>query len=138
PTMTGYWTQDGMAIGALQAVMAANPAKWPQGVGEGRCQYLKLWEQALKDHPDFDSIAVANPPGVASTGLRIAVNMLMGKQLDTAKLTGQYGHMFTVPIPVIVTKDNFQQALATCKDKPDQYLLDGIMTDAEVQQFIAK
>jgi ribose transport system substrate-binding protein len=38
PNMTGYWTQDGMAIGALQAVMAANPAKWPQGVGEGRCQ----------------------------------------------------------------------------------------------------
>jgi ribose transport system substrate-binding protein len=35
PNMTGYWTQDGMAIGALQAVMAANPAVWPQGVGEG-------------------------------------------------------------------------------------------------------
>jgi len=30
PNLTGYWTQDGMAIGALQAVMAANPAKWPR------------------------------------------------------------------------------------------------------------
>jgi ribose transport system substrate-binding protein len=37
PNLNGYWTQDGMAIGALQAVMAANPAEWPQGVGEGRC-----------------------------------------------------------------------------------------------------
>ncbi|HET7376271.1 MAG TPA: substrate-binding domain-containing protein, partial [Anaerolineae bacterium] len=27
PTMTGYWTQDGMAIGAFQALLAANPAK---------------------------------------------------------------------------------------------------------------
>ena len=47
PNLTGYWTQDGMAIGALQAVMAANPAVWPQGVGEGRCQYLNLWQEAL-------------------------------------------------------------------------------------------
>ncbi len=46
PNLNGYWTQDGMAIGALQAVMAANPAVWPQGVGEGRCQYLKLWQEA--------------------------------------------------------------------------------------------
>ena len=138
PNMTGYWTQDGMAIGALQAVMAANPAKWPQGVGEGRCQFIKLWQEAKTMNPDFDSIAVANPPGVSPTGLRIAVNMLMGKKLDESKLTGQYGHMFTIPVPIVVTKDNFQQALDICKDKPDQYLLDGIMSDDEVQQFFVK
>ena len=69
PNMTGYWTQDGMAIGALQAVMAANPAVWPQGVGEGRCQYLKLWQEALTLNPNFDTIAVANHPGVSPTGL---------------------------------------------------------------------
>ncbi len=139
PNMDAYWTQDGMAIGALQAVMAANPAKWPQGVGEGRCQYLQLWNDALKTHPDFDSIAVANPPGVSPTGLRIAVNMLMGKKVDTTKLGGENGMQFVIPIPVIVTKDNFQQVFTTdCKDKPATYLLDGIMTDAEVQQFFVK
>ena len=68
PNLNGYWTQDGMAIGALQAVMAANPAQWPQGVGEGRCQYLKLWQEALTLNPEFDSIAVANHPGVSPTG----------------------------------------------------------------------
>ena len=82
PNLSGYWTQDGMAIGALQAVMAANPAAWPQGVGEGRCQFLKLWQEALAANPNFDSIAVANHPGVSPTGLRIAVNMLQGKQVD--------------------------------------------------------
>lgn len=139
PNMDGYWTQDGMAIGALQAVMAANPAKWPQGVGEGRCQYLQLWNDALKTHPDFDSIAVANPPGVSPTGLRIAVNLLMGKKIDTTKLGGENGMQFVIPIPVIVTKDNFQQTFSTvCKDKPATYLLDGIMTDEEVQQFFVK
>ncbi len=134
----GVWTQDGMAIGALQAVMAANPAKWPVMVGEGRCQYLKLWDQAKQTQPDFESIGVANAPGVSPTGLRIAINILLGKKVDETKLAGQNGHSFIIPSPVTVTKDNYQQWSDFCKDKPDQYLLDGIMSEAEVQQFFVK
>ncbi len=139
PNLDGYWTQDGMAIGAMQAVMAANPSKWPVLVGEGRCQFLQLWDQRLKEDPNFETIAVANPPGVSPTGLRIAVNMLLGKQVDKSKLGGANGLSFVIPIPVIVTKDNFQEVFTTvCKDKPATYLLDGIMTDEEVQQFFLK
>ncbi len=137
--MDGYWTQDGMAIGAMQAVLAANPAKFPIGVGEGRCQFLQLWSERLKTDPNYETIAVANPPGVSPTGLRIAVNMLQGKQVDKAKLGGANDLSFVIPVPVVVTKDNFQQVFSTaCKDKPATYLLDGIMTDAEVQQFFTK
>jgi ribose transport system substrate-binding protein len=133
PNLNGYWTQDGMAIGAMQALMAANPAKWPVVVGEGRCQFLQLWDQRLKDDPNFETIAVANPPGVSPTGLRIAYNMLQGKQVDKSKLSGQ---SFVIPVPVVVTKDNFKQVYeSTCKDKPATFLLDGIMSDAEVQQY---
>ncbi len=139
PNLDGYWTQDGMAIGAMQAVMAANPPKWPVLVGEGRCQFLQLWDQRLKEDPNFETIAVANPPGVSPTGLRIAVNMLMGKQVDKSKLGGANGLSFVIPVPVIVTKENFQEVFTTmCKDKPATYLLDGIMTDEEVQQFFLK
>jgi ribose transport system substrate-binding protein len=138
PNLTGYWTQDGMAIGALQAVMAANPAVWPQGVGEGRCQYLKLWQEALTMNPDFDSIAVANHPGVSPTGLRIAVNMLMGKKVDTTKLGGANGLSFVLPLAAVITKDNLADGLAMCEGKPDAYLLDKILTDAEVQQYFVK
>jgi ribose transport system substrate-binding protein len=135
PNMTGYWTQDGMAIGALQAVMAANPAKWPQGVGEGRCQYLKLWQEALTMKPDFESIAVANHPGVSPTGLRIAYNMLMGKKVDTTKLGGSNGLMFVMPLAAVITKENLADGLKMCEGKPDAYLLDSILTDAEVQAY---
>ncbi len=139
PNLDGYWTQDGMAIGAFQALLAANPAKFPVVVGEGRCQFLQLWDQRLKADPTFETIAVANPPGVSPTGLRIAVNMLMGKKVDTTKLGGDAKMQFVIPVPVVVTKDNFQQVFSTtCKDKPATYLLDGIMTDAEVQQFFVK
>jgi ribose transport system substrate-binding protein len=132
PNLDGYWTQDGMAIGALQAVMAANPTKWPQGVGEGRCQYLKLWQEALTMNPEFDSIAVANHPGVSPTGLRIAVNMLQGKEVDTSKLGGANGLSFVIPLAAVITKDNLNEGLAMCEGKPDAYLLDDIMTDEEV------
>jgi ribose transport system substrate-binding protein len=139
PTLDAYWTQDGMAIGAFQAVLAANPAKFPVAIGEGRCQFLQLWSDRLKTDPTFETIAVANPPGVSPTGLRIAVNMLMGKKVDSTKLGGPSGTQFVIPIPVIVTKDNFQQVFSTqCAGKPASYLLDGIMTDDEVQQFFVK
>ena len=62
--------------------------------------------------------------------------MLQGQQVDESKLTGQYGHQFTIPIPVVVTKDNFQEVFtSTCADKPPTYLLDGIMSEQEIQQF---
>jgi ribose transport system substrate-binding protein len=138
PTLTGYWTQDGMAIGALQAVMAANPAVWPQGVGEGRCQFLKLWQEAVTMNPNFDSIAVANHPGVSPTGLRIAVNMLMGKKVDTTKLGGANGLSFVLPLAAVITKDNLVDGLKMCEGKPDAYLLDNILTDDEVQQYFVK
>jgi len=132
PNLDGYWTQDGMAIGALQAVIAANPATWPQGVGEGRCQYLKLWEEALTLNPEFDSIAVANHPGVSPTGLRIAVNMLQGKEVNTSALGGANDLSFVLPLAAVITSENLDEGLAMCEGKPDAFLLDDILTDEEV------
>ncbi len=132
PNINGYWTQDAMAIGALRAVMAANPAKWPQGVGEGRCQYLKLWQEALAINPDFDSIAVANQPGIAATGLRIAINLFQGKEVNTSNLSGKNKMSFILPISAVITSDNLEEGLAIYQGKPDAYLLDNILTDDEV------
>jgi ribose transport system substrate-binding protein len=139
PNLDGYWTQDGMAIGAFQAVLAANPAEFPVAVLEGRCQALQLWNDRLAEDPSFESIAVANHPGVSPTGLRIAVNMLQGKQVDTSKLGGANGLSFVLPVPVVVTKDNFQEVFETqCAGKPPAYLLDNILTDEEVQQYFVQ
>jgi ribose transport system substrate-binding protein len=139
PTMDAYWVEDGMAIGAFQAVLDANPTIFPVVVGEGRCQFLQLWADRLKVDPTFETIAVANPPGVSPTGLRIAINMLLGKKIDPTKLGGPSGTQFVIPIPVIVTKDNFQQVFdSLCNGKPASYLVDRIMTDDEVQQFFVK
>jgi ribose transport system substrate-binding protein len=135
PDLDGYWTQDGMAIGALEAVKAAGLDEYPLGVGEGRVKFLKLWKEALDADPEFKSFAVANAPGVAATGLRIAVELLSGKELKAESLSGQFGTTVIVPIPVVVNPDNFEEIYAEYVDGgfPDSWLLDGIMTIEEVQ-----
>jgi ribose transport system substrate-binding protein len=135
PNIDGYWTQDGMAIGALQAVIAANPAQYPVLVGEGRVQFLNLWKQVLDENPDFRTIAVANPPGVAGSGLRIALNILQGKEIDASKFEGPYGNTLYMPIPVVVTNDNFQEVYDEYKNFPESYLLDGILSEDEIQGY---
>jgi len=104
-------------------------------VGEGRCQFLRLWQEAVAMNPNFDSIAVSNHPGVSPTGLRIAVNILQGKEVDTAKLGGANGLSFVLPLVEVITSENLDEGLAMCEGKPDAYLLDDILTEEEVQQF---
>jgi ribose transport system substrate-binding protein len=107
-------------------------------VGEGRVKFLKLWQEMLEKDPEFETIAVANAPGVNSTALRIVVEMLQGKELDPAKLGGQYGTTVVIPIPIVVTPDNFDEVYneyVVEGNYPDSYLLSGIMTQEEVQQF---
>ena len=135
PNLDGYWTQDGMAIGALEAVIAANPDPYPLGVGEGRVKFLQLWAEMLERDPDFKTIAVANAPGVNATALRIAIEMLAGRELDTSVLGGQFGTTIIIDIPIVVTPDNFAEVYeeyVASGAYPDSYLLDGIMTRDEV------
>jgi len=132
PDLDGYWTQDGMAIGALEAVIAADLETMPLPVGEARVKFLQLWKEMLEENPDFETIAVANAPGVNSTALRIAVELLEGKEITDGVLGGQYGTTVVIPIPYVVTPDNFEEIYNEFMDFPDSYLLSGIMTREEV------
>jgi ribose transport system substrate-binding protein len=135
PELDGYWTQDGMAIGSLEAILAAEPDTLPQGVGEGRVKFLQLWKDTLEIYPDAEFIAVANAPGVAATGLRIAVELLQGREFNDGVLGGQFGTTVTVPVPIVVTPENFDEIYneyVVDGDYPDSWLLDGIMTMDEV------
>jgi len=131
----GVWTQDGMAEGALRAVMAANPPKWPVMVGEARAGYLKLWHQIKQQRPSFTSIGVINPPGIGVSGLRVLVELLQGKKLKQGLLKGQFGNSLYVPIPGVITEENFQQEYEQIKDKPDSYTVDGMITRQQAEQY---
>jgi len=140
PTAKGILVGDGLALGALQAITEKRPNNPPIITGDPDCHYLNLWNEYRKVYPEFDSVVVANPPGAAAaTGLRFAVNLLLGKKVDPAMLGGPNGRNFIVPNLQAVTKDNFdQQYFLACMGKPASFVMDTIMTDEAVQEFFLK
>lgn len=51
--MNGYWTQDGMDIGAFQALLAANPATWPGCGGRRPLPVPLAVERCPQDPPRY-------------------------------------------------------------------------------------
>lgn len=135
PNIDGVWTQDGMALGVLQAIQAANPSKWPVVSGEARAGYMQLWNEVKQTNPDFKSYGVVNPPGVAASGLRVALNLLQGKQLKADALAGPFSNSLYVPIPGTVSEENFAEEFEKIKDQPASYVLDGIIDQATADGF---
>lgn len=135
PNIDGVWTQDGMAQGALQAVVAANPSHWPIMVGEARAGYLQLWQQVKQKRPNFTAFGVVNPPGAGASGLRVAMQLLQGKKLKTDALQGTPKNTLFVPIPGTISADNFTQQYDAIKDKAASYTIDGSITDADAKAF---
>ena len=107
---------------------------WPQVVCEARGSGLRTWKATLDEHPDFECIAVINPPGCAYDGVYVAYNMVMGKEIDATKLTGQFGNTLYKPLTVI-DKDNLAEWLTAIEGKSDSYTLDALQTPEEIAAY---
>jgi len=136
PSIDGLWTQDGMAEGALRAIRTADPAEWPITTGEARAGFLQLWNELRDERPGFTTIGVVNPPGMGVSGLRVALQMLTGSEVDEAQLEGAFGNTLYVPIPGVVTEENFEEVYALYADAPASYTLDGWITQADAAGFM--
>lgn len=131
PSIDGVWSQDGSAQGALRAVLTAG-GKVPVMTGEARVGFMREWDELRTSH-GFSSVGVVNPPGVAASGLRIAMNILQGHEFKEGVLAR--GNTLYVPIPVIVTNNNFDEIWAEYKDQPDAYAIDGWLSAEEARSF---
>jgi ribose transport system substrate-binding protein len=132
----GIWTQDGMAQGVLTALRAASPEPFPIMTGEAISGYLKLWNETRQEHPEFTSIGVVNPPGVGASGLRVAVEILQGGTVDESQLGGPFDNSLYVPIPLVVTQDNFDEVFAEYGDRADTYVIDDVITQEQAAAFM--
>jgi len=137
PNIDGIWSQDGMAQGALQAIIAANPSKWPIMVGEARVGYLQLWRQVMQTRPNFTSFGVDNPPGAGASGLRVALDLLQGKHIKSGALQGAANNTLYIPIPGQVDASNFATEYDQVKNLPAAYALDGIITQQQADSFFS-
>jgi len=137
PNIDGIFTQDGMGQGVLRALMAANPAKMPAVSGEAYVGYMKLWTEIKKNHPEFKSYGLANPPGVGASGLRVLVNLVQGKQLKDGVLSGAAKNTIYVPIPARVDDTTLTKTLTdlTAQKKADTYTMDGYLNAAQAAAY---
>lgn len=135
PNIDGVWSQDGMAQGVLQALIAANPEEWPVVVGEARAGYMQLWNEVLQTNPEFKSYGVINPPGIAVSGLHVAMQLLQGKELKDGTLAGPYDNSLYVPIPGVVSSENFAEEFEKIRNQPASYVIDGMISQEEAAAF---
>jgi ribose transport system substrate-binding protein len=136
PNIDGVWAQDGMAEGALRAIRTADPDEWPSSSGEARAGFLQLWDEVKQERPDFTSIGVVNPPGQGVSGLRVAMELLTGSQVDESQLEGEFGNTLYIPIPGVVTEENFQDVYEMYEDAPASYTLDGWISQEDAHAFM--
>ncbi|QJD87347.1 ABC transporter substrate-binding protein [Cohnella herbarum] len=129
PKIDGVLTQDGMALGVVNAFQAANK-KLPVITGENNVAFLKKWKE-LKDSEGFNTYGLNNPPGIGATALGIGVRMLQGKENKLPMTDNTYIY----PIGTHIKNDNLEAELGKVSDKPDTYTLDEKLSEEQLNSF---
>jgi ribose transport system substrate-binding protein len=120
--------QDGMSYGILSAFLDAN--KLPKVMfGDPGTAFFKEWKKLRDKKADFKACAQPNPPGIGGTAFRMALQLYNGKKFKPGVLKD---HTYFYKVGMFITDANFDQGWALLKDKPDDYLLSEIMSEADV------
>jgi len=130
-TIDGVITQDGMGDGCLSAFM--DVGKLPKVMfGDPGTAFFKKWKELRDKGADFKACSQPNPPGVVATGMKIAVRLFNGKEFKDGVLDN---NVFYYKVSSFFTDENFDEAWAVLSDKPDDYLLSEVMSDAAVDDL---
>jgi ribose transport system substrate-binding protein len=138
PTINGVWTQDGGAIGAINAFEAAH-RPLPVIATDDNVQFLRLWSQLHRQN-GFQSIAVANPPGDAADGFLFAVRLLEGWKIKPSmwrpnQLDPKQKNAIYIEPSLVVTQANLASVLNAYRSRPDSYYLDFVLTNQQVNSY---
>lgn len=125
PNLDGVLTQDGMALGVINAYQAANKPL-PKITGETMVGFLRTWKE-LKDKDGFSTLAQNNPPGIGATALGLGIRLLQGEELKNDVAPDK---TYIYPVKTFITNDNLEEYLDTHKDKPDTYFPDEWLDEA--------
>ncbi|GAA1075975.1 substrate-binding domain-containing protein [Nocardiopsis composta] len=132
PDVDGIFVQDGMALGAFQALQAEDKVGEIAMTGEARVGYMKQWAEQREENDDYTSIGVPNPPSVSVSALHVVVRMLQGEEIASDALDG---NSLFLPIPDPVTDDDFDERFDEVADEPDAYAVDHAITREEADAY---
>lgn len=152
PNIDGVIAEEG-AQGVLQAYKAANKPL-PVMVGEYTFGYLRAWAKT----PGLVSIVNTFPPGLGYDQVGVLVRLLQGRKLKPEVLQQSFGggpndKQVTLPMPYIVVRQlepnaawmkeldprtkviTLDEALKMGEGKPDNALMDGMMTEQQLDDL---
>lgn len=137
PSIQGVWTQDGMAIGAIQAFQAAS-RKLPVVATDDNLAFLRMWNTMRAK--GLHSIGVFNPPGIAADAFLVTVRLLLGWKLKSAELhpnpiAPTEKNTVLVEPTLVVTNHNLTAVLKRYRGRPGSYYLDGWLTVKQVDSL---
>jgi len=124
-------TQDTMAFGVLSAFLDANKLPKVMFADPGTA-FFKEWKKLRDKGADFKACAQANPPGIGGTAFRMALQLFNGKEFKDGILKD---NTYFYKVSTFITDDNFDEGWEVLKDKPDDYLLNEIMSEDEVTEL---
>jgi len=127
----GVITQDGEAYGVLSAFLDAN--KLPKVMfGDPGTAFFKEWKKLRDKKANFKACTQPNPPGIGGTAFRMALQLFNGKKFKPGVLKDD---TYFYKVGMFITDANFDQGWALLKDKPDDYLLSEIMSEADAAKL---
>lgn len=130
----GVITQDSMGYGCLSAF--DDLGIYPKAAFiECGTANLKLYDEIVEQGIEMNICSQPNPPSIVASGLRIAVNLAEGKELDETKLGGLYGRACIYDVKYWFTNDNLDELRTLLEGKGDDYLLTEYWTEEEAQAF---
>ncbi|GAA3756385.1 ribose transport system substrate-binding protein [Spinactinospora alkalitolerans] len=132
PDVDGIFVQDGMALGAFQALESEGTVDEIAITGEARVGFMNRWAEQREENPDFSSVGVPNPPAGSVSALHVVVRMLQDQEFAPDALDG---NTLYLPIPETVTDENFDERFAEVEDQPDTYSVDHHITPEEADAY---
>ncbi len=135
PELKAVWTNVNMseAIIGLDEESGIPKEKWPVVICDATREGLETWMRIRNAYPNFDCIALANPPGIAYDAVYAAYYLVSGAQIDASALGGQYGNTLYVDIPVI-TSENLQGWLDKITHEDAKYEVDELMEPEKIEE----
>lgn len=132
PDVDGVFVQDGMALGAYQALESEKKVGEVAITGEARVGFMKRWAEQREKDEKFSSIGVPNPPAGSVSALHVAIRQLQGKEFKDDALDG---NTLYLPMPETVTDENFDEKFDAVKDEPDTYAVDESITPEQADGY---
>ena len=134
PDLKAVWSNYNMtqAILGMDEESSMPQEQWPLVLCEANRDGLETWMRMREKYPDFDCIALVNPPGIAYDATYAAYYLSSGMRINQEVLgNGTYGNTIFVDIPVI-TGDDVQEWLDRAAAE-NMDLVDALMTPDEIK-----